>query len=80
MVSRTPKMARFPDLPRTPRRPPASYSSPPPRLPMLAFFQGRFGSASARIVLVVLTRLLELRKPSGGWCCQRLINVNAAPR
>lgn len=74
-------MARFPDLPQTPRRPPVSYVSPlPPRLPMLAFSRTRYDSASTRIVLVALTWLLELRKPSGGWSYQRLINAEAAPR
>lgn len=47
---------------------------------MLAFSRTRFDSASTRIVLVVLTWLLELRKPSGGWSYQRLINDEAAPR
>ncbi|KAL6696720.1 hypothetical protein J3F84DRAFT_370983 [Trichoderma pleuroticola] len=47
---------------------------------MLAFFRTRFDSASTIIVLVVLTWLLELRKPSSGWSYQRLINVGAAPR
>lgn len=55
-------------------------SSHPQRLPMLAFFRTRFDSASTRIVLVVLNWLLELRKPSGGWSYQRLINDEAAPR
>ncbi|QYS95688.1 hypothetical protein H0G86_002963 [Trichoderma simmonsii] len=55
-------------------------SSHPQRLPMLAFFRTRFDSASTRIVLVVLTWLLELRKPSGGWSYLRLINDEAAPR
>lgn len=81
VFEKPPKWPASPTCPR-PRDGRRSLMSllPPQRLPMLAFSRTRFDSASTRIVLVVLTWLLELRKPSGGWPYQRLINDEAAPR